>query len=274
MVWIAWIGVLESPALAQQPELLVGEPLEVVVKASRKAPDAESSARFVLWMDADALRANAPQSVADALRFQGGVAVQQTTPGQSTIYVRGLSGREVVHLVDGVRVNSTIFRAGNNPQLSLIDPYSLAHLEVVRGPSSVLHGSDALGGVVVGATRLPGYSLDGESTRGSTFSSITSNPLGSAHRVSVEHAAARWAAHLGVTYYGAGDIQPGGGERSRSPRPGRASRGPWAARTAPTPPATNQALRSPPMPPMGPYGSPWAKASNSRFAPRSRTAPS
>lgn len=199
------------------PALVVGEPLEIVVRASTKAPDAESSSRSVLWMDAEAVRANAPQSVADALRYQGGVAVQQTTPGQSTIYVRGLSGREVVHLVDGVRVNTTIFRAGNNPYLALIDPYALAQLEVVRGPSSVLHGSDALAGVVIGATRLPGYSLDGPRTRGSATSSVATNPVGHAVRVAVEHSSARWAAHLGVTTYGAGDIRPGGGERSPIP---------------------------------------------------------
>jgi outer membrane receptor protein involved in Fe transport len=214
------VGLLVAPAAWAQgtsPELVVGEPLEIVVKASPKDPDADVSSRSVLWMDADALRAVAPQSVADALRYQGGVAVQQTTPGQSTIYVRGLSGREVVHLVDGVRVNSTFFRAGNNPYLALIDPYSLVQLEVVRGPSSVLHGSDALAGVLVGATRLPSYSLDGPLTRGSALVSATTNPLGSAVRVAVEHREKRWSAHLGVTTYGSDDIRPGGGERSPVP---------------------------------------------------------
>ena len=211
------LALAARPALAQSPPLVVGEPLEVVVKASPKVPDAEVSSRSVLWLDADALRAAAPLSVADALRYQGGVAVQQTTPGQSTIYVRGLSGREVVHLVDGVRVNATIFRAGNNPYLSLIDPYALKQIEVVRGPSSVLHGSDALAGVVVGATRLPGYSLDGSRTRGSALASVATNPVGSVVRVAVEHAAASWTAHLGVTSYSAGDIRPGGGERSPLP---------------------------------------------------------
>jgi iron complex outermembrane receptor protein/hemoglobin/transferrin/lactoferrin receptor protein len=211
------LGAPSTWAQANSPELVVGEPLEVVVRASPRGTDAEVSSRSVLWVDADALRASAPQSVADALRYQGGVAVQQTTPGQSTVYVRGLSGREVVHLVDGVRINTTSFRAGNNPYLALIDPYSLAQLEVVRGPSSVLHGSDALAGVLVGTTRLPGYSLDGPRTRGSAFLAASTNPLGSAVRVAVEHSARRWSAHLGVTSYGADDVRPGGGERSPVP---------------------------------------------------------
>jgi iron complex outermembrane receptor protein/hemoglobin/transferrin/lactoferrin receptor protein len=212
------ILLLSGSTRAQQPPgLTVGEPLEVVVRATPGKPDADLSSRSVLWMDAEAVQAPAPQSVADALRYQGGVAVQQTTPGQSTIYVRGLSGREVVHLIDGVRVNATIFRAGNNPYLALMDPYAFTQLEVVRGPSSVLHGSDALAGVVLGATRLPGYALDGPRTRASATSLVSTNPLGHAVRVSVEHAAARWTAHLGVTTYGAGDLRPGGGERSPVP---------------------------------------------------------
>ncbi|MCU0654036.1 MAG: TonB-dependent receptor [Polyangiaceae bacterium] len=211
-------GARAEPApQSPSPELVVGEPLEVVVRSSSRKPDAEISGRSVLWMTGDRIQEQGPQSVADALRYQGGVAVQQTTPGQSTIYVRGLSGREVVHLVDGVRVNATIFRSGNNPYLALIDPYALAQLEVVRGPSSVLHGSDALAGVVIGTTRLPGYSLDGPRTRGRAFSSVTSNPAGSALRVDVEHATAWWTAHLGVTHYGSGDIRPGQGERSPVP---------------------------------------------------------
>lgn len=165
---------------------------------------------------ADDLRAPAPQSVADAVRYQGGVAVQQTSPGQSTIYLRGLSGREVLHIVDGVRVNATIFRAGNNPYLALIDPYSLARLELVRGPSSVLHGSDALGGAVIGTTRLPSYS-DRPHTQGSLYQSFGTNPVGTATRADLEHGERTWAVRLGVTHYGAGDIRPGGGERSPVP---------------------------------------------------------
>lgn len=216
------LALLLAPAVASadepsEPDLVVGEPLEVVVRSSPRKDDADTSSKSVLSLDADAVRAPAPQSLADALRYQGGVAVQQTTPGQSTIYVRGLSGREVVHLVDGVRVNATIFRAGNNPYLALIDPYAMDRLEVVRGPSSVLHGSDALAGVVIGVTRLPGYALGGDRTRASAFSSVGSNPVGSAARVAVEHASERWSAHVGATYYGAGDIRPGGGERSPIP---------------------------------------------------------
>ena len=64
----------------------------------------------------------------DAVRQQPGVSIQQTTPGQGTIYVRGFSGRAVGSTVDGVRLNTAFFRAGNNPYLA-VDFQELGTLE-------------------------------------------------------------------------------------------------------------------------------------------------
>lgn len=141
--------------------------------------------------------------------------MQQTTPGQGTIYVRGLSGRAVLHAVDGVRLNMAFFRSGNNDYLGLIDPYSLTSVFVVPGATSVEFGSDGLGGAVLMHTGLPRY---GEGSTGyEAFQSLTSNPLSTAARVAFSHEAAQWGVRLGFTYYQAGAIEPGDGLLSPEP---------------------------------------------------------
>lgn len=198
-----------SPSQGAAP---VTAPLEVDVWAGPNTPDSIRSGRAVGRVTEDQIRDGAPGSLADAVRGRAGVAVQQTTPGQGTVYVRGLSSREVLHLVDGVPLNAAIFRAGNNPYLGLVDPYSFHEIDIVRGASSVVHGSDALGGVVSMATELPGYSLvEGGTTRVRAFQGFTVSPFGSASRLSVDHRSAKWAAIVGLSYYQAGDIRPGGG---------------------------------------------------------------
>lgn len=205
-------------ARAEDDKLTPAEPLEVIVQGKPNEPDTFSSARAASRVTEGDIRMLQAGSIADALRGRAGVGVQQTTPGQGTIYVRGLSSREVLHMVDGVPLNAAIFRAGNNPYLGLIDPLSIREIEVIRGSSSVLHATDALGGVVAVATALPGYSLvPGGVTRVRAFQGLTVNPLGSSSRASVEHSAARWAAYVGLSYVRAGDIRPGGGEPTPVP---------------------------------------------------------
>lgn len=90
-----------------------------------------------------------PRSTPDALRFEPGVAVQQTAHAQASVYVRGLTGQQVVHVFDGVRLNNGIYRQGPNQYFFTIDQRTVAAFDVFRGSASVRHGADALGGALV-----------------------------------------------------------------------------------------------------------------------------
>ena len=96
----------------------------------------------------DALHGAPLQTVMDALRGTPGAFVQQTTPGQGVIILRGLKGSEILHVVDGFRLNNAIFRNAPSQYVALVDAQSLERIEVARGPMSSLYGSDAMGGVV------------------------------------------------------------------------------------------------------------------------------
>lgn len=213
-------GFSASSVAAEEDEPMTFEH-EVVVRGvsedERRRQRAFQASEAATVVSSEQVRDETPMSAADAVRTAApSVSIQQTTPGQGTIYVRGLSGRAVVYAIDGVRLNMGFFRAGNNDYLGLIDPYSAASMFLVPGASSVEFGSDALGGAVLTNTETPGFRLD-STTRFGALQSVSSNPLGTASRFSVLHEGERSSAFLGFTYYQAGDIRPGEGLRSPDP---------------------------------------------------------
>jgi len=87
-------------------------------------------------------------STADLIREEPGVLVQKTTHGHGSPIIRGLIGKYVLLLYDGIRLNKPTFRFGANQYLNTISAGSFDRIEIVRGPSSVMYGSDAIGGVI------------------------------------------------------------------------------------------------------------------------------
>ena len=87
------------------------------------------------------------RSTPEMLKEIPGVSVQKTAHGQGSPKIRGQTGFQTLLLVDGVRMNDSTWRSGNVEYWSHVDPYSVAGFELVRGPGSVLWGSDASFGV-------------------------------------------------------------------------------------------------------------------------------
>jgi len=104
-------------------------------------------------------------NASDVLEAAHGVTVQRTSSGSGTPIVRGLTGYQVLMMVDDLRLNDALTRAGGSASLNLVDPESIREIEVIRGPASVLYGSDALGGVVHVRTQKPGATPDAETDR-------------------------------------------------------------------------------------------------------------
>lgn len=89
----------------------------------------------------------------EALARVPGVTVQRTTPASGAPMLRGLVGPSNLLVIDGVRYGLSTNRTGPNQYMGLIDPTALARIDVILGPSALLYGSDALGGVVEYFTR-------------------------------------------------------------------------------------------------------------------------
>jgi len=126
---------------------------EVVVTGERSPEDASRSARAVSVVTGDEISNRMSRTVPESLRYEQGILVQRTNLGGGAPFIRGMVGNQVLYLVDGVRVNNSTFRGGPNQYLNTIDPFFIDQIEVVRGPGSVLYGSDALGGTINVITR-------------------------------------------------------------------------------------------------------------------------
>lgn len=97
----------------------------------------------------------APQTAADMLAEMPGIKVQKSQFGGGSPVLRGMEANRVLLVVDGVRMNNAIYRRGHLQNSITVSPNMLERTEVIFGPSSVVYGSDALGGVIHYYTRKP-----------------------------------------------------------------------------------------------------------------------
>lgn len=143
-----------QPQSARPPEReLTSDTL--VVTPTRGSEELSGVPYTVQVVGEELMARRAYRTLPEALRDVPGVAAQATAHGQGSPYLRGLTGYHALLLVDGVRLNNSVFRSGPNQYWNTVDSSSVERLEVVLGPSSVLYGSDAVGGTVNALTRVP-----------------------------------------------------------------------------------------------------------------------
>ena len=146
---------LNEPGAEPEPTWLD----EVLITATRSETKAFVSPYTINAVNVNGFSNNQLyRTTTDALRDVPGVMLQKTSNAQTSPFIRGFTGYRTLMLVDGIRLNNSTFRDGPNQYWNLIDPYTIDRLEVVKGPSSVLYGSDAIGGTVNAVLRRPdGY---------------------------------------------------------------------------------------------------------------------
>lgn len=143
---------LARPARAQEPGAADTVRIEeLVVTATRTAVPQAAVPAAVTVVRGDVLRARGVAHVLDALRALPGIAVVQSGSfgGTTSLFIRGGESDYVQVLVDGVPLNEP----GGRADLAHLSTDNIERIEVVRGPASVLYGSDAVGGVIQIFTR-------------------------------------------------------------------------------------------------------------------------
>ena len=126
-----------------------------VISASRWNQNAADVPGKVRQLDSEWLDLRNPSTTADWLGSSGEVFVQKSQLGGGSPVIRGFEASRVLLMVDGVRMNSAIFRAGHLQNIITVDNMILDRVEILYGPSSTMYGSDALGGVVNLFTKQP-----------------------------------------------------------------------------------------------------------------------
>lgn len=101
------------------------------------------------------IQERADRTLPQALRDIPSVMVQETSIGQGSPFIRGFTAFRNALLIDGVRLNNSVFREGPNQYWATVDAYGLEAIELQKGPSSVLYGSDAIGGTLQAITKGP-----------------------------------------------------------------------------------------------------------------------
>ncbi|MEJ7812058.1 MAG: TonB-dependent receptor [Gemmatimonadaceae bacterium] len=120
----------------------------VIVTPTRTPKEAFDVPAAVNIIDSAAIRARQPNSAADLFREQPGLDVTGVGTNQVRPAIRGQRGQRIVLLQDGIRLNNSRRQQDFGEIPAVVDVNAASHIEVVRGPSSVLYGTDAIGGVV------------------------------------------------------------------------------------------------------------------------------
>ncbi len=150
-----------TPTPATEPSSIekqdLGQLPETTITALRYKQDLNKTPYNVSELDETTLTSPAFKTLPEALGSLPGVMNQKTAQGHGSPYIRGFTSFRNLMLIDGIRFNNSVFRDGPNQYWNTIDPYALGSVELVRGPGSMLYGSDAIGGTINALTRGTRY---------------------------------------------------------------------------------------------------------------------
>ena len=162
-LFLSAAAFVTAPAHAQEVGAAAPPEVEaVVVTAARsEQPLAETPASITV-IDRETLERRQALIVADELARTPGVAVNRNggPGGVTSVRIRGAESDHTVVLIDGVKLNDPASVGGGFDFATLLTG-EVERIEVLRGPQSVLYGSQAIGGVVNVLTGHP----EGRSTR-------------------------------------------------------------------------------------------------------------
>ncbi|HLG36418.1 MAG TPA: TonB-dependent receptor, partial [Bacteroidia bacterium] len=133
---------------------------EVVISVNKTEETKKTVAQQVQTMTAEEIAAAQSQSTADVVANSGNVFVQKSQGGGGSPVIRGLEASRILLVIDGVRMNNLIYRAGHLQDIIKTDNNALERMEILFGPSSTVYGSDALGGVIHMYTKKPMLAAD------------------------------------------------------------------------------------------------------------------
>ena len=128
------------------PMQITGVKEQVTVTATGNEQTTFEAIQTVSTVDSNQILQRPGVGLGDAVDNQPGVSKRDFGPGNSRPVIRGFDGDRVKVTTDGVTVGSLASQSGDHAEP--IDVLALERIEVVKGPATLLYGSNAMGGVV------------------------------------------------------------------------------------------------------------------------------
>ena len=141
---------------------------EIVISGSKFSEKKKNIVQKIDVLQAQQIREANAGNMADFLQQTGQVFVQKSQQGGGSPVLRGFEASRIQLSIDGVRHNNAITRSGHLQNSISFDQSALERIEVLSGPSSTIHGSDALGGVLTIKTKDPVFGKTKKITLNST----------------------------------------------------------------------------------------------------------
>jgi iron complex outermembrane receptor protein len=160
---------------------------QVTISASGAEETSFNSIQSVTSLTAVELSEKNPVSLGEALDHQLGVAKRSFGPGTARPVIRGFDGSNVLVLKDGNRLGSLGFQSGDHAEP--INVLALEKLEVVKGPATLLYGSNALGGVV---NAITGHDVAHPGVRGYVTGLASTNSYQAGGSAGIEYGTNQW----------------------------------------------------------------------------------
>jgi len=151
-----------------------------------------------------------PQTAADLLGTSGEIFIQKSQLGGGSPMIRGFSANRILIAVDGVRMNTAIFRSGNLQNVISLDPFATENTEIIFGPGSVIYGSDAIGGVMSFYTLEPKISSgDKPFIKGSGIARSSSAAFEKTGHINLNIGLKKWAFVTSASFTDFDDLKMG-----------------------------------------------------------------
>lgn len=152
--------VKSSLELNKYKVFLIENPItlgEVIVSSSRWSENKMDTPNRIEKINMKEVAFQNPQTTADLLGTSGYVFIQKSQLGGGSPMLRGMATSRVLMVIDGIRMNNAIFRAGNVQNVISLDANALESTEILFSPGCVMYGSDAIGGVMDFRTLSPKF---------------------------------------------------------------------------------------------------------------------
>jgi len=201
----------KNPTIKLKPEALH---LNTAFVTPKGAKTTSEPAQQIEVITARQMQFGNPMTSASVLENSGLVSVQRSQLGGGSPQMRGFEANKVLLVLDGVRMNNAIYRSGHVQNAITVDANVLEKTEVYFGPSSVLFGSDALGGTVHFKTKKPILSQSPEKiTQVNMMGRVASASEERTFHVDLMLGTKKWGFLSSITHADFGDLRMGKNRR-------------------------------------------------------------